>query len=432
MAPSAPQTVILPPRPLPRPICSSLLLQSPAGERIKPEQLKWQPWPSELVPAGAILRSTSPSAIDSLKGAAARVDIAAGDVMTSRKAVRLGDSGYLATILSPGMRRRRCRSIHGARAPPAVSSRHLIGWMFCSRWSIPRTRPNQPRARFLQNVRVLAIGQQIGDMTVQATAVSPNVPPPTSSNSMSPGAASSGQGGSQRLFMADNATLEVTPAQALDLAAAAKGGEITLVLRASNDAADNRDGTKQRQTVTKIGFGIVRQVGSEHGQTPPPSGHSLAQLRRAAGAGTRSGRAGARPGALRATVLWCGCRSGRPRTAAARACAGGPGGCASTRRFLDLRHSGSAASALACDQRSGCQPPNRRSRAEHRSRTRPWPSRIIQLPRIAREAYVANPKVAYAELKTSKTLYLSGIGDGATSIIVSDDAVSSSRRSSSG
>lgn len=261
MAPAAPQTVILPAPPIAKTDLLVAATPIPAGERIKPEQLKWQPWPSELVPAGAILRSTSPSAIDSLKGAAARVDIAAGDVMTSRKAVRLGDSGYLATILSPGMRAaavpldpRGARSAGGFIAPSDRVDVLLT--------VVDPKNPTQPTSRtVLQNVRVLAIGQQIGDMTVQATAVSPNVPPPTSSISMGPGSASNGQGGSQRLFMADNATLEVTPAQALDLAAAAKGGEITLVLRASNDAADNRDGTKQRQTVTKIGFGIVRQLG---------------------------------------------------------------------------------------------------------------------------------------------------------------------------
>lgn len=49
-------------------------------------------------------------------------------------------------------------------------------------------------------------------------------------------------------------------------------------------------------------------------------------------------------------------------------------------------------------------------------------STVVDLPRAARNAYVAEPKVAQAVVQTDRQLFITGMGDGVTTILVSDAA----------
>jgi pilus assembly protein CpaB len=74
----------------------------PAGTFVKPQQLRWQHWPTDDVPSSYFLREQRTE--QELVGAVVRRGIAAGEPITDGGVVKPGDRGFLAAVLSPGMR----------------------------------------------------------------------------------------------------------------------------------------------------------------------------------------------------------------------------------------------------------------------------------------------------------------------------------------
>ena len=74
----------------------------PAGTFIKPRHLRWQQWPTDDVPGTYVLKG--PRSNDEMIGAVVRGRIAAGEPITDGAVVKPGDRGFLAAVLSPGMR----------------------------------------------------------------------------------------------------------------------------------------------------------------------------------------------------------------------------------------------------------------------------------------------------------------------------------------
>jgi pilus assembly protein CpaB len=74
----------------------------PAGRFIKPQDLRWQQWPTDDVPETYVLKEQRSDA--EMVGAVVRSRIAAGEPITDGSVVKPGDRGFLAAVLSPGMR----------------------------------------------------------------------------------------------------------------------------------------------------------------------------------------------------------------------------------------------------------------------------------------------------------------------------------------
>jgi pilus assembly protein CpaB len=74
----------------------------PAGRFIKPQDLRWQQWPTDDVPETYVLKGQRSDA--EMVGAVVRSRIAAGEPITDGAVVKPGDRGFLAAVLSPGMR----------------------------------------------------------------------------------------------------------------------------------------------------------------------------------------------------------------------------------------------------------------------------------------------------------------------------------------
>jgi pilus assembly protein CpaB len=74
----------------------------PAGTFIKPRHLRWQRWPTDDVPDTYVLKG--PRSDQEMIGAVVRSRIAAGEPVTDGAVVKPGDRGFLAAVLSPGMR----------------------------------------------------------------------------------------------------------------------------------------------------------------------------------------------------------------------------------------------------------------------------------------------------------------------------------------
>jgi pilus assembly protein CpaB len=74
------------------------------GRRVTPEDLSWQEWPSEAVNKAFITQKDNATALQNYAGAIARTDIAEGEPISARKLVNPGDAGFMAAVLTPGMR----------------------------------------------------------------------------------------------------------------------------------------------------------------------------------------------------------------------------------------------------------------------------------------------------------------------------------------
>ena len=72
------------------------------GSFIRPEDLRWQAWPEGQIADNYLLRDKDQP--ESLSGAVVKLRIAAGEPVTSNRVIKPGDRGFLAAVLSPGMR----------------------------------------------------------------------------------------------------------------------------------------------------------------------------------------------------------------------------------------------------------------------------------------------------------------------------------------
>jgi pilus assembly protein CpaB len=174
---------------------------------------RWQKWPQDAITPGFITRSGGSEAVSSLTGSIARAPILAGEPITSDKLIKPGQGGVLAAILPAGM-----RAISTKISEATAVGRLILPNDHVDVLLIRRTRGKSGEEfvsdTLFQNIRVLAIGQQIQNKEGEKAAAS-----------------------------ADTATLELTPRQTEVLALANSMGEISLALRSIADIP--RDGKGQ-------------------------------------------------------------------------------------------------------------------------------------------------------------------------------------------
>jgi len=183
----------------------------PAGSFIRPENLRWQPWPeSSLAPSYVVEGRRK---IEDYVGAVVRVGLSDGEPLTDIRVVRPGDRGFLAAVLTPGTR---------AVTVNVTPSTGLAGLVFpgdridlVGTFRVPEdTKGGNGMNRYasetvLSNVRVLAVDQRVDDQN-------------------------------KEVVVAKTATLEVTPKQAEVIALVGELGKFSLSLRSlaqSNEPA---------------------------------------------------------------------------------------------------------------------------------------------------------------------------------------------------
>ncbi len=74
----------------------------PSGRFIKPQDVRWQRWPSDDIPENYIVKGGDSK--DAVVGAVVRRGLSVGQPITDGAVVKPGDRGFLAAVLSPGMR----------------------------------------------------------------------------------------------------------------------------------------------------------------------------------------------------------------------------------------------------------------------------------------------------------------------------------------
>jgi pilus assembly protein CpaB len=147
----------------------------PTGSFIKPEHLRWQPWPDD---GAANYVRQSNRRLEEFVGSVVRARIAAGEPVTDGRIVKPDDRGFMAAVLTPGM-----RAISVAVNPTSGISGFVlpgdrVDLVLTHAIKSERDGGSQDRhasETILSNLRVLAIGQKIqesksGETIVAGTA----------------------------------------------------------------------------------------------------------------------------------------------------------------------------------------------------------------------------------------------------------------------
>ena len=197
----------------------------PLGTIISDLDLRWTVWPTAAVGPAMISRAMDASATQTLKGAVARLSLMEGEPIRREKLVKATNAGFLSAILPSGMRAISI-PIDGGGATTAGG------------FILPNDRVDIMRSGggateiVVSDVRVLAIGRFIQEMP-----------------------------GGDRTVQGTNATLEVTPQQAQDIALAQQKGSLALVLRSLLEAGKAIN-LEKAEGLSIIRYGVETPLGA--------------------------------------------------------------------------------------------------------------------------------------------------------------------------
>ena len=174
-------------------------LDIPSGQFIKPQDVRWQRWPSDDIPENYIVKSGD--AKEAVIGAVVRRGLFAGQPITDASVVKPGDRGFLAAVLSPGMR---------AVSVPINATSGNSGLIFPGdrvdlilTQTLDGDTTRRVSETVLPNIRIIAMGVSTGDDPKKG----------------------------KHHEKARTATLEVTPRQAESVALVTELGKLSLSLR---------------------------------------------------------------------------------------------------------------------------------------------------------------------------------------------------------
>ena len=186
----------------------------PAGHIIAVADLRWQSWPEKSLPPQYVIRQGGSTTDVPAKyvGTVIRRGIVSGGPITSDGLIKLGDRGFLAAVLQPGMRAISVRIDESTGVSGLVYPGDRVDVILTHEVPI---RPEGERERerkvrvsetVLTNVRVIAIDQSMDDLkTTKGDVTKPRIP--------------------------KTATLEVNTNQAEIVAVGIKMGTLTLAVR---------------------------------------------------------------------------------------------------------------------------------------------------------------------------------------------------------
>ena len=182
------------------------------GELISPDDFAWAPWPEQNIIAGYKTEEADADAINELSGSVVRIPIYAEEPILPQKLVMKGETGFMAALLTPGMRAISVEISTESASGGFILPDDRVDVILTYEVQETRSRAMIPRPvteTILQNVRVLAIDQVFS------------------------------QGESEVASQIGNtATLEVDPTEAELIAHAQRLGTISLSLRPWSDARD--------------------------------------------------------------------------------------------------------------------------------------------------------------------------------------------------
>ena len=210
------------------------------GSQVNGEHLRWQRWPRAAVSELMITKESAPNGIEDVAGSIARAASLQGEPIRRDKMIKGSNAGFMSAILPEGRR---------AVAINIVSSgaRTAGGFILPNdRVDVIRTGRDDEATRarqqdvflaetILQNIRVLAIGQNVQERN------------------------------GEKVVVGETATLELDPRQSELISLAQRTGELSLVLRSLADANKPSDIPVSREDpgLTIVRFGVSQTIGKK-------------------------------------------------------------------------------------------------------------------------------------------------------------------------
>jgi pilus assembly protein CpaB len=228
----------------------------PAGSFIKEEDMTWQKWPAEGVNEAYLVEGQNDTS--GVVGAVVRRGIVAGTPITEAQIARPGDRGFLAAVLTPGMRAvtinvNERTSVAGLVFPGDRTDLLLVQTMPSldgAQGAASETGSYSPRSAetFLENVRILATERTLNDIDGEAKSI-------------------------------NTVTIEVTPKQAEQVAAIRDLGELSLSLRSLAKPEHGASGPQVASATAPMpvtGMAVLNETAATSMAATTPSGDSPA------------------------------------------------------------------------------------------------------------------------------------------------------------
>lgn len=210
------------------------------GAQVTTEQLRWQAWPTAAVSPSMITKDTASGGLEEMAGSISRAPSMQGEPIRREKMIKGTNAGFMSAILPAGMR---------AVAINIVSSGAKTAGGFVlpnDRVDIIRTGRDEEATRsrqsdifvadtILQNIRVLAIGQNVQERN------------------------------GEKVVVGETATLELEPKQAELITLAQRTGDLSLVLRSLADTNKPSEAiiSKEDAGLTVVRFGVSQTIGKK-------------------------------------------------------------------------------------------------------------------------------------------------------------------------
>ena len=210
----------------------------PLGTVVGDGDMSWQAWPKTGVAAGMIIKGGDQKVLDDLKGSIARASFFTGEPIRREKLIK--GAGFMSAILPPG---KRAVAINIDSQGATTAGGFILP---NDRVDVVRTIPDADKnssgfltETLLQNVKVLAIGQNVQDKNGTPVVVG------------------------------SNATLELDPVQAETIILAQRVGQLSLTLRSLQDAnqAESPAVVKPDNSLTVVRYGTAASGGNDAGGT---------------------------------------------------------------------------------------------------------------------------------------------------------------------
>jgi pilus assembly protein CpaB len=216
------------------------------GHFLVADDLAWQPWPESAQTKSFLDKLATPDALEKSVGAVAKISMVEGEPLTSAKIAHPGEGGWMSAILSPGMRAVSIEISAESAAGGFIQPNDHVDVLMTREVDASENNNGAgqvlAKARthvILQNVHLLAIDASYGQAAKEGGKD-----------------AKEGEGG---VLIGTRATLELAPQDASLVAAAQKGGRLSLALRSIADLQDTngatsigkamRDGAREQQVI---------------------------------------------------------------------------------------------------------------------------------------------------------------------------------------
>ena len=204
------------------------------GKQIAQGDLAWQPWPKSVIGPTMLKKSDDEKMMTDLNGSIVRSSFVQGEPVRKERLVKGNNAGFLSAILPSG---KRAVAIN----IDAQGSTSAGGFVLPNdRVDVVRTvkidgtngsASETQTDTLLQNIKVLAIGQNIEEKNGQPVVVG------------------------------SNATLELDPSQAETIILAQRTGQLSLTLRSMLDASkEASEPEKMERSTTIVRYGVATET----------------------------------------------------------------------------------------------------------------------------------------------------------------------------